>query len=108
MANAEVVGYGLKLGPGGKWVVYEVKGSPLVRSPTRARIVTKASVRVELRKRGNPARPTPVHVHFRDPIDVVEDVGQPIDSAMQLLRKLLAEQIRSEKVAARKQAKELG
>jgi hypothetical protein len=102
----KAIGYGLKLGPDGKWVVFEVAGSPKVMSPVRTRTITKASVRIEKRPRGNPERPTPVHVHFREPVDVVEDVGQPIDSAMALLRKLLAEQIRSEKIAARKPAKE--
>lgn len=106
MARADVVGYGLKLSLDGKWVVYEVSGDAKVRSPVRERIVTQSKVRFDKRKRGNPARLVDVRVHYREPVDVVEDVGQSIDSAMVLLKRLLGEQVRAERLAARKASKE--
>jgi hypothetical protein len=90
------------LGAGG-WLVYEVEGSGTVLSPMRVKQLTKNSVRVEERKRGNPARPTPVHVHFKKNIGEVLEVGESWEAALRRIQILVAKQARDERDATRKQ-----
>lgn len=97
-------GYGLMLGAGG-WLVYEVDGPGTVLSPMRVKQLTRNSVRIEQRKRGNPARPMPVHVHFKKNIGEELQVGESLDAAMHRLKKLLAQMQRDERLAVQAEAK---
>lgn len=106
MANEEVTrkGYGLMLGATG-WLVYEVHGSGTVLSPMRVKQLTRNSVRVEQRKRGNPAKPMPVHVHFKKNVGEELVVGETLEAAMHRLRKLLAQMQRDQRLELLAEAK---
>jgi hypothetical protein len=97
-------GYGLMLGAGG-WLVYEVEGNGAVLSPMRVKQLTRNSVRTEMRKRGNPARPMPVAVHFKKNIGEELVVGETLEAAMHRIKKLIAQMQRDERLTLQADAK---
>lgn len=107
MANEngrERVGYGLMLGAGG-WLVYEVAGPGTVISPIRVKQLTRNAVRTEQRKRGNPARPMPVHVHYKKNIGEELVAGESLEAAMRRLQMMLAKMQRDERLTVKADAK---